>query len=323
MRYGNLFAGNLGRFLRQKLMAGVLGTIIALALLSPAILSFVPVAAAYAGVAGPAPSEGLREAFPTLFPNGMWLLALIAIWIALIKTGDQETILEPMPRGETVGWLFLCIPLAGFVLAELRTHAFLGRYFISVLPGVAIAFACCLRRHAHQARRVSLGILLLLATYGVAKQVIATRHPDLNGPAPHDAKLEDTLRKEGKQFFLITNQARYLEALHYSKHPEKYAYLISLDSGDKHQTMALARYYPMQFWTLEDIKKHARRDGVGCTLSEDCGDLEAGRDPGGDAVLGAAGSLLSAMNVPNAEFLPPALEQQIPRGPRPARDDNS
>ncbi len=240
-----------------KLMAGVVGAVVALALLLPAILAFVPVAAVYAGVAGPVPLEGVREIFSTLFPNGMWLLALIVIWIALSETKDGKFLLQPMQPAETVGWLFLCIPLAGFVVAELKAHAFLGRYFIGALPGVALAFACCTWRYFPGARRVSMGILLILATYGVAEQVMATRHPASNAPIPHDAKLEDALRNDGKQFFVVSNQARYLEALHYSKHPEKYAYLLSLDSGDKHQIMSLARYYPMQFWTLEDIKKHA------------------------------------------------------------------
>ena len=246
-----------------KLMAGVLGAVVALALLSPAIVSFAPVAAGYARIAGPAPVDGLRAAFPTMFPDGLWLLAGIAVWIALAVTKDNDAILpQPMQPSETVGWLFLCIPLAGFVVTELKASPFMSRYFIGAMPGVAIAFSCCSWRYFRGAQRVTMGILLILATYGVAQQVTATRHPERNAPSRHDAKLEDALRKDGKQYFLVTNQARYLEARHYSKHPEQYAYLASLDSGDLHQTMALARYYPMHFWTLEDLKEHARETAL-------------------------------------------------------------
>jgi Dolichyl-phosphate-mannose-protein mannosyltransferase len=239
-----------------KLLAGIAGAAAALLMLLPAIRSFAPVVIVYNRVAGPS-FDGLREVFSTLFPNGLWLLALIAIWVALVKTRGAEVRLQPMDRAETVGWLFLCIPLAGFVVAELKTHAFLGRYFIGALPGIAVAFACCVWRNVHQAWRVSVGVLLILATYGIAQQVAAARHPGHDAPIRHDDKIEEVLRKDGKRFFVLSNQARHLEALHYAKHPEEYAYLASLDSGDQHQTMALARYVPMQFWTLDDLKKHA------------------------------------------------------------------
>ncbi len=244
-----------------RLMAGILGAVVAAVLLLPAIRSFVPIVTAL-NPWTPTSFDRLREIYDVFFPDGLWLLALIAIWIALVSTRKREIDLPPMSSAETLGWLFICIPLAGFVAAELKTKSFGARYFIGTLPGIAVAFSCALWRNFNRAWRVSLGILLLLATYGMAKQGIATRHPDLNGPAPHDAKLEDTLRKEGKQYFLITNQARYWEAYHYSKHPEQYFYLASLDSGDLRLTMNFSHYIPVQFWTLEDIKKHARETAL-------------------------------------------------------------
>ena len=107
----------------------------------------------------------------------MLLLVLIVIWIVLADTDDKTTVSPPMESGESVGWLFLCIPLAGFVLAEAGTNAFFSRYFICVLPGVAVAFSCLLWRNFRKAHRVSLGIFLLLAAWGVGKQLIVARHP--------------------------------------------------------------------------------------------------------------------------------------------------
>jgi 4-amino-4-deoxy-L-arabinose transferase-like glycosyltransferase len=246
-----------------KLIAGVVGAVVALALLWPAILAFMPVVVAYAGWAGPS-LDGLRAIFPALFSDGLWLLALIMVWIAFAEAKSDDVVLQPMRPSEAISWLFLCIPLAGFVVAELKTNAFLARYFIAALPGVAVAFSCLLWRHFHQARHVSIGVFLILATWGVAKQVTVTRHPDIYYFAPIRQVLssENALRNDGKRFFAVSNQARYLEARHYSKHPEAYAFLASMDSGDQHQSMALARYYPMQIWTLGDLKKHARETAL-------------------------------------------------------------
>ena len=92
-----------------------------------------------------------------------------------------------MSDGEGIGWLFLCIPLAGFVAAELKTNAFAVRYFLGIVPGVAVAVACCLWRHFRNATVVSLGIFLLLVTWGVVKEVHTARHPDsVESPGTRD-----------------------------------------------------------------------------------------------------------------------------------------
>jgi len=245
----------------RKLIAGAVGAVLPLLLLLPAIVSFAPVVVAYNRWASPS-FASLMDVFPALFPGGLWLLALIAIWIALADNRDKKVVLQPRQAGETIGWLFLCIPLVGFAVAELKTNAFLGRYFIGVLPGVAIAAACLVWRRVPQARRVSLGILLILAIFGVTKQVMAIRYPDHYAPVRQVLGLEKTLRDDGKRFFVVCNQARYLEAQHYSNHPNDYVLLASLDSGDLRQTMALARYYPMQIWTLNDLRKHTGESAV-------------------------------------------------------------
>ena len=120
--------------------------------------------------------------FYDLFPDGLFLLVLVMIWIVLTPTRTGNIQEEPMPAGESVGWLFLCIPLAGFVLAKWKTNAFLSRYFISALPGIAVAFSCWSWRQLRDARRVSIGIFLILATWGAAKQMRTALHPDLVDP---------------------------------------------------------------------------------------------------------------------------------------------
>ena len=206
----------------------------------------------------------LLSTFSDLFPDALFLLALLVLWIAWVATKDRMISLPPMQPAERVGWFFLFIPAAGYLLAQVA-HAFQIRYVICTLPGVALAFACWIWRHSQGgALRTSVGVFLILATWGVAKQVVATRDPSRGyySPIRQVLSMEDTLRKDGKQFFVFCNQVRYLEALQYSKHPESYVLLPSMDLGDLHETMILARYYPMQFWTVEDLKKHARETAL-------------------------------------------------------------
>src|SRR5271157_298037 len=223
----------------------------------------------------------LRDAFAGFFPYGVLLLALVMVWIALVGTKDRITPLPPMLSSERIGWFFFLMPLAGYVVGKI-THAFQLRFLIGVLPGIAVAFSCLLWRHFRQARRVSVGVFLVLATWGVAKQVTAARDPNryYYSPIRQILSLENSLRNDGKQFFVVCNDARYLEAFHYSKHPEQYvllAPLASLDPGDVHMKMTLARYYPMQFWTLEDLKKHAAEAAV---ILPDSGNLDALKQAG-------------------------------------------
>jgi uncharacterized membrane protein len=93
------------------------------------------------------PLAALLSVFSQMFPDALFLLALAAAWIVLAMSFRKKTdvterlLLQP---AECVGWLFLLIPLAGFVVAEVVTKAFDARYFIGTLPGIAVAFACLL-----------------------------------------------------------------------------------------------------------------------------------------------------------------------------------
>jgi hypothetical protein len=66
----------------------------------------------------------------------------------------------------------------------LITHAFLNRYFIGVLPGIAVGFSCLLWRRFPNRQRIPVGILLLLLGYGLRAQTLTVLHPgqiDMNG----------------------------------------------------------------------------------------------------------------------------------------------
>jgi len=263
----------------RKMIAGILGVSCAAAIL------WAPIQAGrrfFKFGYFEAPSLALlRDTFTGFFPYGVLLLALVMVWIALVGTKDRITPLPPMLSSERIGWFFFLIPLAGYAVGKI-THVLQLRYLIGTLPGIAVAFSCLLWRHFRQARRISVGVFLILATWGVAKQVTATRYPDMTyySPIRQMVRAENALRSDGKRFFVLCNDSRYLEALHYSKHPKQYvllAPLASQDPGEIRMRETLVQYYPMQFWTLEDLKKHARETAL---IVPDSGNLDALKQAG-------------------------------------------
>ena len=212
-----------------KLIAGIIGVLLPAALLSHFILSYSRQFAT-GFWSRPSLSE-LMDIYSHIFVGGLFLLALCMVWIVFANRRDKSIVLQPMQAGEAIGWLFLCIPLAGFVAAELKTNAFAVRYFLGIVPGVAVAVSCCIWRHFRSAPVVSFGILLLLATWGIGKQWQLVRHWDsVESPGTRAyLALEDTLRADGKQLSVFTDPFLFLEAQYYSKYPNDCILLLPPD----------------------------------------------------------------------------------------------
>lgn len=252
----------------SKLSAGVLGALLPIVILWKLMMSYSHNFSAHFWAA---PSVWkLQEVFADFFPNGLFLLALVILWIVLViltKRSRESIVVQPMPAGEGVGWLFLCIPLAGFVLAELKTNALVSRYFISLLPGVAVAISCLLWRCFRNSLYIPLGIFLLLTAWGAATQVTTAQHLGVRDPRPHGSPiltrqyldLEDLVRSEGRAYFVLSKSVVHLEVEHNSKHPEEWILLLPSDPTISRDLMELklAQYYPFQFWNFSDLEKHA------------------------------------------------------------------
>ena len=257
----------------RKLIAGSLGVVVPAMVQFPLILSFAhEFSGLSAEAAGPvghwgsrAPSVwALRTIFSQFFPDGLFLLALLILCVILLGGGSKRVTLQSMSAGEAVGWLFLCIPLVGFVLAVLKTNAFSARYVIGALPGVGVAFACFLWRHFHDPYRFRVGMaaLLLLATWGVGEQVTRVRDPEPITQAHQKIirqfmSVEDSVGKEGKQFILFPYLSFYLDAEYYSQRRPACAALMESDGYMRAIGFHLSDFYPLQFWTFEDLRKHA------------------------------------------------------------------
>jgi len=253
-----------------KLVAGIIGCIVPVLLLSPLILSF---SRKFAGGYWNRPSFlELRAIYSQLFPDGLFLLALIAVWIVIARsssTSNEEAALAPVQSAEAVGWLFLGIPLAAFVVAEWKTNAFYSRYFIGVLPGIAVAFAFLLWRHFRRVSQVSTGVFVLLAMWGAGQQLTVARHPDKVEATGirQFLDLQSLLQVEGKQYFVFSGPLLFLEAQQYSDHPERCVLLLPSDFSAQlkpgpdpylHQRLELnlSQYYPLQVWTPDDLRRH-------------------------------------------------------------------
>ena len=251
-----------------KLMAGVVGLAAVLALHLPLFLSLRKFSTSL-------PSRGsfseLMTIFPVLFPEGLFLIALVMVWIVLVNRKDGSIVLPPLQSGKGIGWLFLCIPLAGIVV-RLKTHAFAFRYFIDVVPGVAVAISCFLWRRFRSAPVVALGILLILTTWGLAKQLYVVRNieairipgSDLSFGQRDYLNLEGTLRREGKRFSVFSNPFVFLTARYYSRNQCSLLVPANFEREPKsfaHNTVSLVlglgEFSPMQVESPNDLREHA------------------------------------------------------------------
>lgn len=248
-----------------KLIAGIVGVGLSSAILAPLAMAF---SRQFTHDFWAFPSLfKLREGFFELFPDSLFLLALIMIWITFLGFRQNDRIVESETPAGALGWLFFCIPLVGFLVAELKTNAFLIRYFIGVLPGIAVAFSCLLWRNFRSSRHISAGVVALLMAWGVANQWITVRHPEEIDPFGQQTatkrylQLESSVLLNGKQFILFDNPMLHLEATHYSQHPEQCILLLRKGSSEDLATarvqVNLSQYSPLRFWNFEDLRRHA------------------------------------------------------------------
>lgn len=261
----DLLQRNSDRQISQKTLAGVSGVAIAGALVAPLALAY---SRQFGAQFWASPSLfRLRQAFLEFFPAGMFLLALMTIWIVLCHSRNGGTIVTTRHSAESLGWLFFSIPIFGFVLAELKTNAFLIRYFVGALPGIALAFACLVSRHFPKNCHVSAGVVALLMVFGTAEQWATVLHPERVDPFGQQTitrqylELESSIFSDGKQVILFDNPMLFLEAAHYSHRPERCGLLLGINDSDERPTVRiqanLAQFSPLHIWKLDDLRLQA------------------------------------------------------------------
>jgi hypothetical protein len=252
-----------------KMIAGVVGAGFALLLLAPQIL--VGRRAGSGGFWWAPPSLArLQFIIPEFFPTGLFLLAMIMVWISL-TAGRQSATVPGMSEGERLSWFFLLIPVAGLALAYLVTHSFHNRYFMGMLPGIAVGLSALLDRQLGGSWRASGMVMVFFLASGLVHLASKVRHPELVEPAAKTVgeqeltrqmlAWEDAIFQDGKKYSAIHSiEVLWLEAWYYSKHRERYVVLLD---DPRRGTWALSAYYsPLKFWTIDDLKAHARETAM-------------------------------------------------------------
>jgi len=214
-------------------------------------------------------ADALLVCYDDLFPHAILPLTAMMVVAALLCSKQIGRPAVPMAANEQLCWFFAVIPLAGFAIAKLGTNAFASRYFVNLLPGIAVAFSCLLwRQFGKELRPVCIAALLLFAVFGFARQLDLVRHP---AHVRALAKLEPThvrelLELESKippahSIVIPSGEMLSLEAHYYSRHPERYVFLLTRYQSEP-DTQALSNSgenRPIRHWTFQQLLQNARQ----------------------------------------------------------------
>ena len=246
-----------------KLWAGAVGVLFSLAGSWSQILTQWQVPRA-GRLWAPPSIPGIAAAYTSFFPNGLYLLAgaaLIAILMADGKGAKGSS--APARDCEKLSWLFLLIPVGGYLLANGVTALYFYRYFTTLLPGVAIGSACFVGR-LFTNRLQTAGVLLLLVAFGMFEPLLTAS--DLSrayigrdqGVTRAGLAFEKAILADGKHFITSPAVRPILELRYYSTHPQVYVEMKRQSWDDR-----IAAYDPsFVYWTLEDLRRHAAETAV-------------------------------------------------------------
>jgi hypothetical protein len=248
----------------SKLIAGTVGVIGGIVLCSP----FMVAARRFShGFWSPPSVTGLRDVFGELFPSILLVAAIALIGFALAPKRPGAVVPSMLPV-ERLGWLFLGLPVVGFALAVAVTNAFVSRYFIGMLPPVAVAFSCALWRRFYAQPSLSAAVAVLMLVVGAGQQVRPTIRPDgIKPPANPESpaalramlSLEGALLRDGKTVIVVpAGDTLALEAPHYSAHSNAYVLLKTNEDMLSRAHQDLARFTAITLWSMDDLHANAR-----------------------------------------------------------------
>lgn len=247
----------------RKLIAAYIGSLCASAILSRQILALHAVLSN--GFWSPPTVRMLAVTFSELFPHILFPIVGILGFAALWRARHKTSALAPMQPFEQLCWFFALLPLIGFVVGVIATHAYLSRYFIALLPAFAIALACLMSRHAPNSPRIALTAVVLFAAFGLGDELEHLRNPSSILPATGEAgRMARTLALEeelpASRFVVLrSGDLLTLEAHYYAKHPERVVFLMGPhETAPKPQTpLSTGDNRPVQYWTIEELHAHA------------------------------------------------------------------
>src|SRR5207248_4973619 len=102
----------------------------------------------------------LQMAYVEMLIPFILALVLLILLFAWASSGTAKFI-DGQSSAERLGWFFLVLPIAGYILAKIVTHAFWPRYFIPFLAGMGVAIGCFLYRYYRDYPKASILILVV------------------------------------------------------------------------------------------------------------------------------------------------------------------
>ena len=192
---------------------------------------------------------------------------LSSTWIGSKGSGPAG----PQTREERLGWFFLVIPAAGYVPAELVTHAFTVRYFVPVLSGLGLAFGCFLYRYYRGIPQAPLLILLVAVPLYLETSVGAFRYAPtsvISGRtkvADFADEMLPRFRKEGKLFVLLPKGRSPLETRYYAADPQM---VRGLHQPDLPTLPFASDPLHIRYFSMDDVRHFARETAFVAPMPE-------------------------------------------------------
>jgi hypothetical protein len=193
-------------------------------------------------------------------PPFILALVLLILLFAWASSGTAKFI-DGQSSAERLGWFFLVVPIAGYILAKLVTHAFWPRYFIPFLAGMGVAIGCFLYRNHRDYPKASILILVVavpLFLNASANRLRFARTPVTSHRADVSDFVDDMLpvfRQEGKLFVLTPTLRSFVEARYYASDPQMIRVLLPPN---------YPLWFPTQnpidirYFSKDELRRHAR-----------------------------------------------------------------
>jgi len=223
-----------------------------------------------------APSfTGLETSYLELLMPSVFTLICVILVFSWANSRNGESI-ERQGSEEKLGWFFLALPMAGYILAIFVTHAFWPRYFVPILAGFGLAFGCSLYRCCRTSPLVPLSILLMAVPLSMKNALFEIRYARTPGIS-HRAEESDfvdyvlpRLRLEGKKFILVPPGHIYVEARYYAADPEMLRLLKPPNLPDP-RTLTLLN---LRYFSMDDLRQHGRETAIVAPSADLLSDVE-------------------------------------------------
>ncbi len=203
--------------------------------------------------------HNLQESYATMLLGAIFAFVcviLLLAWLGAKTTGPVGA----QSYEERLGWFFLAIPAAGYILGELITHAFTERYFVPMIAGLGLASGCFLFRYYRNSPHVPLIIMLVTVPLFLETSVSRVLHAHTTAVSGRLAESDfvdemlPQLRRE-KSLILVPTRNIELEARYYAANP---AGIVAASAGSLTGLPLASGTLNIRYFSKDEIRRHAR-----------------------------------------------------------------